>query len=131
MPHRQQQHHWYSGESIRSFTGLITALGVIIIAVVNKGAIDTAKDNARNIESSVKSVHTEVKDVHRLANNQQTQLIRTIAVTTRQLAEVTKRPEDLKAAEEAERQYESRLRFDAEEVKADAIAKEALGRSEK
>lgn len=90
---------------ITSVTGLVTAIGVIVMFFAGK------------------KVKEEVGSIHRIVNSQQTALLKTIAITARQLAAVTKFPTDEAAAIEAERQYADRLQAEKTQANADAKAK--------
>lgn len=111
--------HWWGVENLKTITGLVTAVGVILLGFVNFFASRRADNNA-------KVVHTEVKSVHRLMNSQHTHLLKTVMVATRQLALVSKKPEDEVAANKAEEEYTERLRAESEQAKLDADARAKL-----
>lgn len=112
--------------TLMGLTSLVTAIGVIYIAVINKNASVAAARYAAMADKQAQATQIEVKAVHRLVNSQQTHLLKTIAITTRQLAALTKRPEDEAAAVEAERQYEDRLRAEKEQLESDSKARAKL-----
>lgn len=100
---------------IAAFTGPITAIGVIVVAIVNYRT-------GQKAQQSAEANHNEIKAVHRLVNSGHTQLIKTIAITARQLATSTKRKEHIAEALEAERVYDERLASERAQADADAKA---------
>lgn len=87
--------------TISAATGLVTAIGVIVMFVVGR--------------KKAQIVEGELKEIKHISNSVTTALMQTIAITRRQLANSTKYPVDEAAAIEAERLYADRLQSEKEQ----------------
>lgn len=124
--------------TISSLSGLVTAAGVIIVAIINKrAAVQAARDGAKavaaaeNASIATDKTYSEMRQVHRLVNSHLTEIMFDKKTALRRLANKTKNPEDMAAAVKAEQQYEQRLIAEKSQQDSDAKAKlEADGKSQ-
>lgn len=116
--------------TISALSGLTTAVGVIIVAIINKrAASQAARDGAKAVAAAENAAiasdktHGEMKQVHRLVNSHLTEIMAEKQSALRKLANKTKDPEDIAAAEKAEEQFKQRMIADKSQQDSDAKAK--------
>lgn len=116
--------------TITAFTGLVTAVGVIYVAWINKrAAIKAAVVGAQavaaaeNAAIAQEKTHGEMRQVHRLVNSHLTEIMSDKKVALRRLANKTKNAEDIAAAEKAEKQFADRMLAEKSQQDSDAKAK--------
>lgn len=116
--------------TIQAITGLVTAAGVIYVALINKRAATEAARNgakavaaAENAAIATEKTHGEMKQVHRLVNSHLTEIMQDKKVALRRLANKTNDSEDIAAAEKAEKQFAERMLSEKSQQDSDAKAK--------
>lgn len=116
--------------TISSLSGLVTAAGVIIVAIINKRAAhQAARDGAKAVAAAENAAiasdktHSEMRQVHRLVNSHLTEIMSDKKVALRRLANKTKNAEDIAAAEKAEKQFADRMLAEKSQQDSDAKAK--------
>lgn len=116
--------------TITALTGLVTSLGVIYVALINKRAAlradvvgKQAVAAAENQAIAQEKTHGEMKQVHRLVNSHLTEIMMDKKVALRRLANKTNDSEDIAAAEKAEQQFATRMLTEKSQQDSDAKAK--------
>lgn len=116
--------------TIQAVSGLTTAVGVIIVALINKRAANqAARDGAKAVAAAENAAiaqdktHGEMRQVHRLVNSHLTEIMQDKKVALRRLANKTHDSEDIAAADKAEKQFADRMIAEKSQQDSDAKAK--------
>lgn len=88
--------------TIEALSGLVAAIGVIVIHI-------SGKRREKKQEQAAEETHQELKSIQTLVNGQHSHVLKQNATATRSLAEVTKDPMHVAAAEEAQKLLEDHL----------------------
>jgi len=115
-----------------NLASVVTAVGIIVVAVMQmrtKQAVDTASADRKaesvaaisateevknTLQESTKAADKKLGEIHTLVNSNMERQLRLTSVALRRIAQLTKKPEDKKAAELAE------------ELLRDHVAKQAI-----
>jgi len=92
-------------EQASAWTGLGTILGVVAVGFMNAWNARTANKNAHKAQEDRTAAQLTNDQIHVLVNGNMGVQMRLNMVQARRLAELTKSPDDIRLAQEAERLF--------------------------